>query len=362
VNSLKTLLGATLLAALAYGVYVGITKKPGESSKSTLAGPKVDLGKPGNADDAEGAAPPFSPGVAANEAQWEAETQDAPAADYAAEETPPPVVADLAANPPQDPVLSSEAPAADPVASTSANAATTPVSLFQEQMAIVQPLLDANKLAEAHLELSKLYGRPELSPEENQQLVELLSKLAGTVVYSRQHLLEPAYTTVAGDTLEQIATSCNVPWQLLAKINGLSGPGPLPPGQELKVIRGPFKAYVDLDDNLLVLFLNGERYAGRFPVAFGKENMPVEGLFTVQNKLENPTYLSVDNRTVPPEDPQNPLGTRKIELSQRLSIHGTNDPSSLNRDDSRGCIRLNPRDVEDVYDILTIGSEIAIYR
>jgi hypothetical protein len=42
VNSLKTLLGATLLAALAYGVYVGITKKPGATTK--VDGPKIEPG------------------------------------------------------------------------------------------------------------------------------------------------------------------------------------------------------------------------------------------------------------------------------------------------------------------------------
>ena len=81
--------------------------------------------------------------------------------------------------------------------------------------------------------------------------------------------------TQPGDTLERVAQRYNVPWQLLARINGLMPPGapnsddatkdqPLPVGMELKVVRGPFDAVVRLDKHELTLLLQN-RYAGRFP-------------------------------------------------------------------------------------------------
>jgi lipoprotein-anchoring transpeptidase ErfK/SrfK len=58
------------------------------------------------------------------------------------------------------------------------------------------------------------------------------------------------------------------------------------------------------------------------------------------------------------------LGERWIGLDSgnQLGIHGTNDPASIGRAESRGCIRLSPTDVDDVYDILSIGSKVVIRR
>ena len=130
----------------------------------------------------------------------------------------------------------------------------------------VQKKLDEGKLAEAHLALSKLYGNPDLPADQAKQITDLLDQLAGTVIYSRQHYLEPAYLTQPGDTIDKIAQQYNVPWQLLARINGLMPPGaantdeaakdqPLPAGKELKVVRGPFDAVVRLDKHELTLML-----------------------------------------------------------------------------------------------------------
>ena len=69
-------------------------------------------------------------------------------------------------------------------------------------------------------------------------------------------------TTTPG-RLETIAAQYNVPWQLLAKINGIEDPNRLKPGDELKVVRGPFSAIVELDKRQLTLIVE-DCYAGRF--------------------------------------------------------------------------------------------------
>ena len=63
-----------------------------------------------------------------------------------------------------------------------------------------------------------------------------------------------------------------------------------------------------------------------------------------------------------PDDPANPLGERWIGLGDRLSIHSTNNPSSIGKSDLPGCISLKPRDAEDVFDILSEGSKVVIRR
>ena len=217
-------------------------------------------------------------------------------------------------------------------------------------------MLQAGHLAEAHLELSHLYGAPGLTPDEEGRLTDLLDRLAGTVIYSRQHLLHPAYEVQPGDTLERIAEAYEVPWQLLANINGIREPGRLRPGDSLKVVKGPFDAYVDLSSFRLVLYVQ-ERYAGRFPIGIGKDRATPMGDFQVLKKVENPVYYG--DQVVPAGDPNNPLGpyALALDLEQAIFIHGTNDPRSIGRAESRGCIRLHNRDIKDLFDILTVKSE-----
>ena len=209
------------------------------------------------------------------------------------------------------------------------------------------------EFAAVHLELSRLYGDPILTPEESRQLTELLDQLAGTVIYSRRHLLEPPYVVKPGDSLQSIAQRYNVPWKLLAKINGVLDPERLQPGSQLKVVRGPFEALVSLERFELTLVLGG-RYAGRFPIGIGRDApSPIEGSYTVQRKLAT-------NQPSSPADPNGLKGPLSIELADRLVIHGTDDLRNLRRADGPGVICLGPRDIEDLCDILTAKSEAAL--
>ncbi|MEX0676906.1 MAG: L,D-transpeptidase family protein [Pirellulales bacterium] len=216
-------------------------------------------------------------------------------------------------------------------------------------------------MASALRQLSKWYDRPELSPAEHQQLNELLDQVAGTVVYSTQNLLEPPYEVQSGERLEDIGEKYSVPWQLLAKINGIDDPSALRPGERLKVVRGPFQAIVSLQKRELTLFAADGSYAGRFKIGIGGEHPPQEGTFPVAEKVVNPVYYGRD-RAIGAEESDNPLGERWIGLGSGIGIHGTNNPESIGRTDLPGSISLSERDAEDVYDILSLGSRVTIRR
>ena len=110
------------------------------------------------------------------------------------------------------------------------------------------------------------------------------------MIYSTQNLMEPACEVQQGDTLERIAQRYNVPWQLLAKINGIDDPHSLRPGERLKVVRGPFSAVISLEKHTLTLMLNNA-YAGRFPIGIGHDSPPPEGQYFVDDaKMVNPIY------------------------------------------------------------------------
>jgi hypothetical protein len=281
--------------------------------------------------------------------------------------TPPP--GDAVRNLAPPPVAST----ADPLKSPAAEVADNVLQAkFNGLMQAVQKKLSENKLAEAHAALSILYANPDLPPQQAKQITTLLDQLAGTVVYSREHLMEPPYVTKQGDTLDRVAQKYNVPWQLLGRINGLMPQGipnndavtkdqPLPVGMELKVVRGPFDAVVRLDKRELTLMVQN-RYAGRFPIGVGRDQPKLDGNYTVRDKTFNPTYYGPDGVTVNPNDPKNPLGGAWIGLTDRIGIHGTSDPRGVGRDDNRGTICVSDRDLQDLYGILSVGSRVMILR
>jgi lipoprotein-anchoring transpeptidase ErfK/SrfK len=61
----------------------------------------------------------------------------------------------------------------------------------------------------------------------------------------------------------------------------------------------------------------------------------------------------------------NPLGARALYLYQGgrdtlYRIHGTNEPRSIGRDVSSGCIRMLNEDVIDLYDRVSLGAKVIV--
>jgi hypothetical protein len=249
---------------------------------------------------------------------------------------------------------------AAPPRSTAAGGDAEIVQQFQVAWDEGIRMLDEGRLSEGLAKLSEWYEHPRLSAAEHGQLTDLLDQVAGTVIYSTQHHLEPAHVVKAGETLESIGEQYQVPWQLLAKVNGIDDPKTVQPGEQLKVVRGPFDATISLEKRQLSLMLKG-MYAGRFVVGIGRDMPPREGTFAVGEKVESPTYHGRD-RTIEANDPANPLGKRLIALDDNLSIHGTGPLTDLSSTNQPGCISLGSRDVEDVFDILGPGSKVLITR
>ena len=218
--------------------------------------------------------------------------------------------------------------------------------------------VEEEKYHEALATLSVFYKSQDLTPEEHRELVDLLDPLAGRVIYSREHLVEPAHRVRRNETLAEIAQRYNVPMELLQKINGIDNPDVLVPGTDLKVVTGPFRAEVDLVGQELTLFLNG-LYAGRFPITIGRDPEPVLGDFKVREKCKDRDYFSMEGRKIAAGNPANPFGSVWLDLGREVCIHGSPTGGA---DPQRGCISLSPQDADDVYGILLVGSTVRILR
>ena len=385
-DSLKTIFVISVLAAIACGVYVSINndQQVTSSSKATDGWPS---GPPNVQMGAQSEGPPFSfeapgdgtmPGpppamsisstgasaprpFSSQEEQTRAPTQDLRSANTANRELPPPIdQAGLAVNSglgTAAPDVSASARLSPGIGRPNPNQVRP---AFTEFIAAAKERLNRGDFVEIYEALSAWHGESRLTTDEARQLTALLDQVAGTVIYSTGHFLEPAYRVRPGDTLDQIAETYNVAPRLLAKINGIRDPRPLEPGEELKVIRGPFDALIDLDKLELTLNLQG-RYAGRFSIGTGNDCPQLEGSYKVREKMISPTYYG-DKRPIGADDPDNPLGKRWIGLDNRIGIHGTNDPRNVGAVAKRGTICLGDRDIDDVFDILTIGSRVVIRR
>jgi LysM repeat protein len=242
---------------------------------------------------------------------------------------------------------------------------TTPATpTFASDWPKIQGALERQELVAAHEMLSSWYGNPSLTPAESQQVEVLLSQLAGTVVYSTEHRLEPPYTVHAGDTLQTIAQQYDVPWQLLAKINGVPAPTMVQPGQQLKVVHGPFSAVVELDKNQLTLMLDG-RYAGRFPITIPSGVNVSEGRWVLEQKLVQPATQEsgVVSASYTTATVEHVLVLRnETAAGETISITaGPGVPSGATAI-APAAIRLSPHDVEEVADILSVGSPVTIRR
>jgi lipoprotein-anchoring transpeptidase ErfK/SrfK len=122
---------------------------------------------------------------------------------------------------------------------------------------------------------------------------------------------------------------------------------------------------VDLSAMWALYMVNGE-VVDAWEVGVGKAGSDSRpGSYSVGLKQKDPMWSPVGREPVPFGDPENPLGTRWLAWFEdgkptTLGFHGTNDPTSVGRRVSEGCIRLRNEDVEVLYDILPIGAAVEV--
>lgn len=116
---------------------------------------------------------------------------------------------------------------------------------------------------------------------------------------------------------------------------------------------------ISLEDRKLALVENGE-VKKIYTVAVGKPSTPSpEGAFTIQRRVVNPVYHH-EGKTVLP-GPGNPVGTRWMGLSKPgYGIHGTNQPKSIGKAASHGCIRMAKADLEEFYKLVAVGDTVRL--
>jgi hypothetical protein len=384
-DSLKPLVVLALLGTILYGAWSVVAKSPsGSPTPPDVAGtaapfaPQVEI--PTTAPAPAAAAPTASasvafPAAAAGSGPFAAPPPLAAAAPAVAPaavaEQPPTYLSAVSAPPPvAEPMpASTQPPVMPPTGLEPSDAARSGTAVgggrpaagaaFASSWADAHDKLAAGRYAEALSVLSAWYDDPSLGPEESQRLEDVLNQLAGSVVYSQQDLLQPPHVVEAGETLPSIAAPLGVPWQLLAKINGVPDPNRLVPGESLKVLRGPFDAVVSVSRRRLSLQVGGN-YAGSFPVVVGRQ---------VRERIGGTLPVVSVQGGESPAQPQGPAaqvawsqpGPRSIALSDGLAIAGAADPAVIGEEAvPPGTLVVAARDLDELVDILGRGSRVLV--
>ena len=123
--------------------------------------------------------------------------------------------------------------------------------------------------------------------------------------------------------------------------------------------RGSRRIVVSIPDCKLAILESG-KVVRIYPTAVGAVGSPSPaGKYTIVTRLTEPTWYGKGKIVGPGKN--NPLGTRWLGLSVLgYGIHGTNNPASIGRCASHGCIRLRNRDVEQLFEVVRVGDAVEL--
>ena len=188
------------------------------------------------------------------------------------------------------------------------------------------------------------------------------------------------YTAQHGDSLISIGARFGVDPKTLADDNHLRPAAVLRAGEILRLDNRHIVPEV-LTDGILInipqrmLFVARDgSLAGAYPIAVGRPDWPSPvGNFEIGTKEIDPTWdvpASIQREmaragrpilSVVPPGPENPLGDRWLGLKgMDVGIHGTNQPTSVYRFTTHGCIRLHPDDARALFELVNVGSPVTI--
>jgi lipoprotein-anchoring transpeptidase ErfK/SrfK len=121
--------------------------------------------------------------------------------------------------------------------------------------------------------------------------------------------------------------------------------------------------------NTQLYYILGNNRAIRYGVGVGREGFTWAGTETVTRKAEwpdwHPPVEMIRRQPYLPRfmagGPGNPLGARAMYLGSSIyRIHGTNDPTTIGKFVSSGCIRLTNEDVQDLFSRVNVGTKVVV--
>jgi lipoprotein-anchoring transpeptidase ErfK/SrfK len=166
------------------------------------------------------------------------------------------------------------------------------------------------------------------------------------------------YVVKPGDNLTRIAKQYGVTPGLVGAANAVKGDR-IFPGQKLRIPRAKLSVLVEKSTNTLHLKADAS-VVRSYRIATGKDRSTPEGTFKIINHLKNPTWY-YEGKVIPPDSPDNPLGTRWMGFDKEgYGLHGTTRPDEIGQFATLGCVRMLNEDIESLFELLPVGTEVTI--
>ncbi len=242
-------------------------------------------------------------------------------------------------------------------ASQDAEATNVPVNQLLDQAAKYEAEGDKLKAKDAYDQIISNYPDYDKIEEVQQKLGELNISLIFSPAQMPQTI---SYEIVPGDSLGKLARRYNTTAELIKKANGLKS-DVIRTGEKLRIWTSPFTVLINKSQNVLFL-KSGEEVIKIYHVSTGRDNITPVGAFKIATKIPNPVWFKNGGAPIPSESPENELGSRWMgfDTDPHYGIHGTVHPDQIGQQVTDGCIRLKNADVEEIFDIIPVGTEVTI--
>jgi lipoprotein-anchoring transpeptidase ErfK/SrfK len=234
---------------------------------------------------------------------------------------------------------------------------SVPVNQLLDQAAKYETEGNKLKAKEAYDQIVTNYPDYEKIEDVQNKLGELNIEL----IFSQAQMAQTVmYEIVPGDSLGKLARKFNTTAQLIKRANGLRS-DVIRTGEKIRIWTTPFNLLVNKSQNILFL-KSGEEVLKIYHVSTGKNNITPVGTFKIASKIENPVWFRNGGSPIPSESPENALGSRWMgfDTDPHYGIHGTVHPESIGQQVTAGCVRLKNSDVEELFDIVPLGTEVVI--
>jgi lipoprotein-anchoring transpeptidase ErfK/SrfK len=121
--------------------------------------------------------------------------------------------------------------------------------------------------------------------------------------------------------------------------------------------------------NTFLYYVLGNGMAIRYGIGVGRQGFTWSGVKSIIRKTEWPDWYPPANMIkrqpylprMVAGGPGNPLGARAMYIGgTEYRIHGTNDPTSIGKYVSSGCIRLTNDNIIDLYNRVKLGAKVIV--
>lgn len=223
-------------------------------------------------------------------------------------------------------------------------------------------LYEEGRLREARSLLSNALNN-DLGDEDEARALKALREINGRIFLSAGEGGDlQTYTVKGGDTLGKIARAHGTTWEMIQRLNGLKSTR-IDVGQQLKILGGKFELVVRKQKFVMDLLLDGA-FIQRYEVGLGLNDCTPLGDFTVKNRIPKPA-----DGSYPYGHAEHRLGSRWLGLNSEqglkgYGIHGcrADEEDMIPGECSKGCVRMKNADIEEIYDIVPVGTEMVIQQ